>query len=128
MRACGLLSSLDDGRSSSSASIPPRPAEPRGGRERSRNSGTCGLADDDPQTSAGPSFLAPASILRLHQSTGSGICRDDDSDLHVGPFAAHVIADLETQIAAIDRGERPETMRMGQEQAINRAALQQVSW
>jgi radical SAM superfamily enzyme YgiQ (UPF0313 family) len=38
--------------------------------------------------------------------------------LHVGPFAAHVIADLETQIAAIDRGERPETMRMGQEQAI----------
>src|ERR1700757_5352948 len=28
--------------------------------------------------------------------------------LHVGPFAAHVIADLETQIAAIDRGERPE--------------------
>jgi radical SAM superfamily enzyme YgiQ (UPF0313 family) len=34
--------------------------------------------------------------------------------LHVGPFATHVIADLEHQIAAIDRGERPETMRMGQ--------------
>jgi uncharacterized protein DUF4070 len=42
--------------------------------------------------------------------------------LHVGPFAAHVIADLETQIAAIDRGEQPETMRMGQDQAINCAA------
>ena len=42
--------------------------------------------------------------------------------LHVGPFAAHVIADLETQIAAIDRGERSETMRVGQDQAINRAA------
>ena len=48
--------------------------------------------------------------------------------LQDGPFAAHVIADLETQIAAIDRGERPETTRMGQEQAINRTALQQVSW
>jgi hypothetical protein len=33
--------------------------------------------------------------------------------LHVGPFAAHIIADLETQIAAIDRGEQPETMRKG---------------
>ena len=42
--------------------------------------------------------------------------------LHVGPFAAHVIADLETQIAAIDRGERSETMRVGQDQAINRTA------
>ena len=48
--------------------------------------------------------------------------------LHVGPFAAHVIADLETQIAVIARGERPETMRMGQDQAISRAALQKVSW
>ena len=47
--------------------------------------------------------------------------------LHVGAFAAHVIADLETQIAAIDRGKRPKTTRMGQEQAINRAAMQQVS-
>src|SRR3984893_18726606 len=79
--ACRLLSSLDDGRSGASASSPPRPAEPRGGRERSRYSGTCGLADDDPQTSARQSFLAPASILRVHQSAGSGICRDDDSDL-----------------------------------------------
>jgi hypothetical protein len=34
--------------------------------------------------------------------------------LHVGPFATRVIADLEQQIAAIDRGERPETMRIGQ--------------
>jgi hypothetical protein len=33
--------------------------------------------------------------------------------LHVGPFAAHVVAELETQIAAIARGERPETMRRG---------------
>jgi radical SAM superfamily enzyme YgiQ (UPF0313 family) len=42
--------------------------------------------------------------------------------LHVGPFAAHVIVDLEKQIAAIDRGERPETMRIGQEQAVSHAA------
>jgi radical SAM superfamily enzyme YgiQ (UPF0313 family) len=32
--------------------------------------------------------------------------------LHVGPFATHVIADLEQQIAAIDRGEQPETLPM----------------
>jgi hypothetical protein len=43
--------------------------------------------------------------------------------LHVGPFATHVIADLETQIAAIDRGERSETMRVGQDQATNRTAV-----
>src|ERR1700752_3125926 len=34
-----------------------------------------------PALSAGLSFLAPASVLCVLQSTGSGICRGDDSDL-----------------------------------------------